>query len=51
MGNPKGVRRDLAALERRRFETIPRVQQGVKPAEVARRLQVGYSPVKRWVQE
>lgn len=40
MGNAKGVRRDFAALERRRFEAIRLLQQGVKQAEVARPLQV-----------
>lgn len=51
MGNAKGVRRDFGALERRRFEAIRLLQQGVKQAEVARRLQVAYSSVKRWVHE
>ena len=51
MGNAKGVRRDFAALERRRFEAIRLLQQGVRQAEVARRLQVACSSVKRWVHE
>jgi len=49
MGNPKGVRRDFAALEKRRFEAIQLLDQGLNQSEVARRLKVARQTVVRWV--
>jgi len=48
MGNPAGVRRDFAALERRRFEALRLLRQGLNQSEVARRLRVGRQSVARW---
>jgi transposase len=48
MGNPKGVRRDFEALERRRFLGIRLLDQGRSPSEVARRLGVAHTSVNRW---
>jgi transposase len=48
MGNPKGVRRDFEALERRRFEAIQLLDQGRSQSEVARRLGVAHTSVHRW---
>jgi transposase len=48
MGNPAGVRRDFAALERRRFAALRLLRQGLKQSEVARRLRVGRQSVARW---
>ena len=49
MGNPKGVRRDFEALERRRFEAIKLLDQGLNQSEIARRLKVARQTVVRWV--
>lgn len=50
MGNPAGVRRDFAALEKRRFEAIRLVEEeGLSQAEVARRVKVVRQTVSRWV--
>jgi transposase len=51
MGNPAGVRRDFAGLERRRMAAAKLLQQGVSQAEVARRLGVHRQSVIRWVRE
>lgn len=48
MGNPKGVRRDFAALEQRRFAALQLLRQGLNQSEVARRLRVGRQSVARW---
>lgn len=48
MGNPAGVRRDFAALERRRFAALRLLRQGLHQSEVARRLRVGRQSVARW---
>jgi transposase len=48
MGNPAGVRRDFAALERRRLEALRLLRQGLKQSEVARRLRVVRQSVARW---
>lgn len=48
MGNPAGVRRDFAALERRRFAALRLLRQGLNQSEVARRLRVGRQSVARW---
>ena len=49
MGNPAGVKRDFAGLERRRMAAAKLLQQGVSQAEVARRLGVHRQSVIRWV--
>jgi transposase len=48
MGNPAGVRRDFEALERRRFEALRLLGQGLNQSEVARRVQVVRQSVARW---
>lgn len=48
MGNPAGVRRDFAALERRRLEALRLLRQGLNQSEVARRLRVVRQSVARW---
>jgi transposase len=51
MGNPAGVKRDFAGLERRRMAAAKLLQQGVSQAEVARRVGVHRQSVIRWVRE
>lgn len=52
MGNPAGVRRDFEALEKRRFEAIRLLEQeGLKQAEIARRVKVARQTVARWIQQ
>ena len=48
MGNPRGVRRDFAALEQRRFEGLKLLRQGLNQSEVARRVKVCNQTVSRW---
>jgi transposase len=48
MGNAAGVRRDFDALERRRFEALRLLRQGLNQSEVARRLRVVRQSVARW---
>jgi transposase len=48
MGNPAGVRRDFAALERRRLQALRLLRQGLNQSEVARRLRVARQSVARW---
>jgi hypothetical protein len=43
-------KRDRAELEARRLEGARLLQHGIKPAEVARRLQVNRTSVWRWEQ-
>ena len=50
MGNPKGVRRDFEALERRRLQAVALLDQGLNESEVARRLKVSHTSVNRWAQ-
>ena len=38
MGNPKGVKRDFKALEKRRFEAMRLLDHGHNQSETARRL-------------
>lgn len=49
MGNPAGVRRDFDALEKRRFEAIRLLDEGLNQADMAHRLKVSRSTVVRWV--
>jgi transposase len=48
MGNPKGVRRDFEALERRRLQAVRLLDHGLSESEVARRLKVSHTSVNRW---
>ena len=48
MGNPRGVRRDFEALERRRLEGLKLLRQGFNQSEVARRVKVCSQTVSRW---
>src|ERR1700747_737137 len=48
MGNPRGVRRDFEALERRRLEGLRLLKQGYNQSEVARRVKVCSQTVSRW---
>jgi transposase len=49
MGNPAGVRRDFDALEKRRFEAIRLVEQGLNQLKVARRLKIARQTLSRWM--
>jgi transposase len=51
MGNPAGVQRDFAALERRRLAGARLLQQGLSQSEVARRVDVHRQLVSRWARE
>ena len=48
MGNPKGVKRDFKALEKRRFEALRLLEQGHNQSETARRLKVARQTVSEW---
>ncbi len=48
MGNPRGVKRDFVALERRRVQAARLLAQGLSQAEVARRVGVHRQSVSRW---
>ena len=50
MGNPRGVKRDFVALERRRFEAI-KLFGKFNNSEIGRRLKVGNQTVSRWRKE
>jgi transposase len=51
MGNPAGVRRDFAELERRRMRAAKLMDQGVSQAEIARRIGVHRQSVIRWAKQ
>ena len=52
MGNPRGVRRDFDALERRRLEAVRLVvDEGLSHSEAARRVKAAQQSVSRWVSE
>jgi len=51
MGNPRGVRRDFEALERRRLEAARLLRRGLTQAEVARRVGVHRQSVSRWARQ
>jgi transposase len=51
MGNPRGVKRDFVALERRRLRAARLLSQGVSQAEVARQVGAHRQSVSRWAQE
>ena len=48
MGNPKGVKRDFEALEKRRFEPVRLLDQGLNQSETTRRLKVVRQTVSVW---
>lgn len=48
MGNPKGVKRDFAALEQRRLLAVKLFEQGRTKAEVARHFGVSNESAGRW---
>jgi transposase len=48
MGHPAGVKRDRVMLERRRLKAARLLRQGLREAEVARRLGVHRQSVNRW---
>jgi transposase len=51
MGNPAGVRRDFAALERRRMKAARLLRQRLSQSEVGRRVGVHRQSVSRWARE
>lgn len=51
MGNPAGVRRDFAALERRRMEAVRLLREGLSQSAVARAVGVHRQSVSRWARE
>jgi len=51
MGNPAGVRRDLAGLEARRMAAARLLRQGVSQSRVARAVDVHRQSVSRWARE
>ena len=52
MGNPRGVRRDFDALEKRRLEAVRLlVEKGWSQSEAARRVRAARHSVSRWVGE
>jgi transposase len=51
MGNPAGVKRDFAALEKRRMQAARLLEKGYTESEVARRVGVHRQSVNRWVKQ
>jgi len=51
MGNPRGVKRNFEALERRRFEAIKLFDEPLTNTEIGRRLKVSNQTVSRWRKE
>jgi transposase len=51
VGNPRGVKRDFAALEQRRLQGAKLFAKGVNQAEVARQTGVSRESARRWYQE
>jgi transposase len=48
MGNPRGVKRDFEAMERRRLAGLKLLKEGLNQSEVARRVKVCSQSVSRW---
>ena len=48
MGNPRGVKRDFEALEKRRFKAMRLLDQGYNQSETARSLKVARQTVSEW---
>ena len=51
MGNPRGVKRDFVALEKRRFAAVKLFDKGLNHSEIGRRLKVSNQTVSRWRQQ
>ena len=52
MGNPRGVRRDFEALEKRRYEAVRLVvEEGWSQSAAARQVKAAQQSVSRWVGE
>jgi len=51
MGNPRGVKRDFTALEKRRFEAVKLFDKNLNNSEIGRRLKVSNQTVSRWRKE
>jgi transposase len=51
MGNPRGVKRDFEALEKRRFEAVKLFDKNLNNSEIGRRLKVSNQTVSRWRKE
>ena len=51
MGNPKGIKRDFEALEKRRLQAAKLFEKGLSQAEVARQTGVSRESARRWHQE
>jgi transposase len=48
MGNPRGVKRDFVALEKRRFAAVKLFRKDLNNSEIGRRLKVSNQTVSRW---
>jgi transposase len=48
MGFPRGERKDLLALERRRMQAVKLLEKGLSQSEVARRVGAHRQSVSRW---
>jgi transposase len=48
MGNPRGVKRDFLALEKRRFAAVKLFDKDLNNSEIGRRLKVSNQTVSRW---
>lgn len=51
MGNPRGMRRDFDALERRRLQAAQLLRRGLSQSEVARQVGVHRQSVSRWAKQ
>jgi transposase len=51
MGNPRGVKRDFVALERRRLQAVKLFGKNLNNSEIGRRLNVSNQTVSRWRKE
>lgn len=51
MGNPRGVKRDFVALEKRRFQAVKLFDKDLNNSEIGRRLKVSNQTVSRWRKE
>jgi len=51
MGNPRGVKRDFEALERRRMQAARLLRKGLSQAEVARQVGVHRQSVSHWAKQ
>jgi len=51
MGNPRGVRRDFEALEKRRYQAVRLFDKNLNNSEIGRRLKVSNQTVSRWRKE